>query len=109
MGMIGLTLLVWIERVPVPLGVDRLASMVAAASLYIYLTHYEFQTALEKVGVTTPIVVVATALVGGVIVARVADRATAILLAVIPRKAMPARTGTDTTPARADVELLSYR
>lgn len=82
LGLIGLTLLVWVERVPMVRGVDRVISMVAAASLYIYLTHYEFLAVLEKVGLDIPILATAVALAGGVAVAWAADRVIDVLSAI---------------------------
>ena len=37
----GFLLLVWVDRLPLPRGVPRVLSAIAAASLLIYLTHYQ--------------------------------------------------------------------
>jgi acyl-CoA synthetase (AMP-forming)/AMP-acid ligase II len=77
----GVVLLLWLDRVPVPHGIDRVLAWLAAASLYIYLTHFQFATALDKVGVDDGVLAMTTSLVGGVIAWMVAER----VLAVLPR------------------------
>lgn len=58
----GLLLLVWIAAVPVPRVVARVVGSLAAASLYIYLTHWQVYPYLEM---KVPILAVLSSLVVG--------------------------------------------
>lgn len=79
----GLLALAWVPRVPVPWPVNRLMGLVASASLYIYLTHSEVYPLLLDHG--GPAVGVAVALVVGIGVWAVAQRATTAAEAAIDR------------------------
>jgi acyl-CoA synthetase (AMP-forming)/AMP-acid ligase II len=108
MGMIGLTLLVWIDHVPVPRGVDRVLAMIATASLYIYLTHFEFRAALERMGITDSLAAVVVALVGGVVVARVADRAASVVSGLVRPSPRGRVTGDGAAPVRDRTDVLAH-
>ena len=43
----GVTLLVWVPRIPLPRPVVRLLGVVAASSLFVYLTHWQVYPYLE--------------------------------------------------------------
>jgi acyl-CoA synthetase (AMP-forming)/AMP-acid ligase II len=71
----GIVLLIWVERVPVVAGLDRVLGALATASLYIYLTHFQFQTVLEKFGIDYPVLTTVTGLGGGVAIWVLSERA----------------------------------
>jgi amino acid adenylation domain-containing protein len=61
----------WMDIIPVPLprSVIAVINSVAGASLFIYLTHFQFNSLVHKVGISSfPVVSVIIALIGGVIV-----------------------------------------
>ncbi|MEX5269856.1 AMP-binding protein [Kocuria sabuli] len=59
----GILLLLWVPALPVPAGLRRLTGRLAAASLYIYLTHWLVYPVLVPVG---PVLAVVASLVAGV-------------------------------------------
>ncbi|MGE8062872.1 amino acid adenylation domain-containing protein [Pseudomonas sp. NPDC089547] len=60
--------LIWVRSVPVPALVARAGAVIASATLYIYLTHFQFQSLADHV-FNHPLFEVALALAGGVLVA----------------------------------------
>jgi acyl-CoA synthetase (AMP-forming)/AMP-acid ligase II len=66
----GLVFLVWVDRVPLLWPLNRAVSALGGASLYIYLTHMQVNTALSGF---SPWVVLAAALVVGLVAARIAE------------------------------------
>jgi hypothetical protein len=70
----GIVLLIWVDRVPVVAGLDRVLGALAAASLYIYLTHFQYQTVLEKFGIDDPVLTTVTGLGGGVAIWVLSER-----------------------------------
>lgn len=59
--------LVWFRSVPVPALVARAGAVIASSTLYIYLTHFQFESVAEHV-FGHPLFEVALALAGGVLV-----------------------------------------
>lgn len=59
----GILLLLWVPALPVPAGLRRLTGRLAAASLYIYLTHWLVYPVLVPV---SPVLAVVASLVAGV-------------------------------------------
>jgi acyl-CoA synthetase (AMP-forming)/AMP-acid ligase II len=47
--VVGLLLLVWLPTLPVPRPLNRLAGVLAGASLYIYLTHWQVFPLLDQI------------------------------------------------------------
>jgi hypothetical protein len=70
----GLILLTWIPTIPSLPLVNRIAGVLAAASLYIYLTHWQVYPRLDD---TVPILAVAASLAAGIAYKAVTSRATA--------------------------------
>lgn len=70
--IVGLLGLIWIPSVRVPEVAVRALAPVAAASLYIYLTHYQLYPHLLRLGLSEVVVVAASILVG-IAVWRLAD------------------------------------
>jgi hypothetical protein len=60
----------WFDRLPLklPPAVVSAINVVAAASLFIYLTHSNFARVLHRLGVDNPYPAVLTAVLGGVVV-----------------------------------------
>lgn len=59
--------LIWVRSVPVPALVARAGAVIASSTLYIYLTHFQFQSVAEHI-FHHPLFEVALALAGGVAV-----------------------------------------
>jgi len=59
--------LIWFRSVPVPGVVAKAGAMIASSTLFIYLTHFQFQSLARRI-VDQPLFAVALALVGGVLV-----------------------------------------
>ena len=73
----GTLLLLWVRTIPMPALLRPAVSSVAGASLFIYLTHFQFRSAAKHLyGGTIPLVDVALALLGGVAVWWVYTRVT---------------------------------
>ena len=60
--------LIWFRSVPVPALVARAGAVIASSTLFIYLTHFQFQSVADHVS-RHPLFEVALALAGGVLVA----------------------------------------
>lgn len=58
--------LIWFRAVPVPGVVARAGAMIASSTLFIYLTHFQFQSLARHI-YDQPLFAVALALVGGVV------------------------------------------
>ncbi|HEY3016612.1 MAG TPA: AMP-binding protein [Nocardioides sp.] len=69
--VLGLLLLIWVPQVRVPARVAGLASVLAGASLWIYLVHWEVYPWLEN---RVPVLATLSALAAGVLVQRVVGR-----------------------------------
>ncbi len=83
----GLLLLVWVSAVPAPRIVARVVGSLAAASLYIYLTHWQVYPYLEM---KVPILAVLSSVAVGLAYRRVAE-AVAASLATVGRPRPPKR------------------
>lgn len=59
--------LIWFRSVPVPALVARAGAVIASSTLFIYLTHFQFQSLADHV-LRHPLFEVALALAGGVLV-----------------------------------------
>ncbi|MEG0860678.1 MAG: amino acid adenylation domain-containing protein [Pseudomonas sp.] len=59
--------LIWVRSVPVPGAIARAAALVASSTLYIYLTHFQFQSVARRI-IDQPAFSVVLAIVGGVVV-----------------------------------------
>ncbi|MEM6678316.1 MAG: hypothetical protein AAF675_10650 [Pseudomonadota bacterium] len=60
-------LMIWLPAFPVPTILVKPIRNVAGASLFIYLTHFQFAQVVEALGITLPFVAWSFALIGGVI------------------------------------------
>jgi hypothetical protein len=69
----GLLLLVWLHAVRVPAVVVRVAGVLASASLYIYLAHWQIYPHLED---RVPLAATVLSLLGGIAFWQVATLAT---------------------------------
>lgn len=85
---VGVLVLIWVRSLPVPAVVRTVTAAIASASLFIYLTHFQFQSAAKHiVGRSIPAVNVILALAGGVAVWWIYDRVTrAITSGVLARR-----------------------
>jgi acyl-CoA synthetase (AMP-forming)/AMP-acid ligase II len=83
----GLVLLVWAATVRVPRLLGRVAGVLAASSLYIYLTHFQVFPYLSPV---SPLAAVAASLAAGVAYGAVASRAGSVLTSLSRRSRAPA-------------------
>jgi acyl-CoA synthetase (AMP-forming)/AMP-acid ligase II len=86
----GLVLLVWVPRLPSLRSLNRLAAVLAASSLYIYLTHWQVYPWLYR---ASPALAVAASLLVGIGYAMLVTRATARLLRPVRR--LPGRVWLD--------------
>ncbi|WP_264312776.1 amino acid adenylation domain-containing protein [Pseudomonas putida] len=59
--------LIWFRSVPVPGAVARAGAMIASSTLFIYLTHFQFQSLAKRI-FDQPVFAVVLAIVGGVVV-----------------------------------------
>ncbi|MCD0448845.1 AMP-binding protein [Actinocorallia sp. API 0066] len=69
----GLTLLIWARSLLVPRPLDRLAGLLAASTLYIYLTHWQVYPLLADY---SPLLALAASLITGVALATTITRLT---------------------------------
>ena len=69
----GLLALVWVRALRVPAWAARAAGVLASASLYIYLAHWQIYPHLED---RFPLLATVLALLGGIVLWQVAERAT---------------------------------
>jgi hypothetical protein len=60
-------LLIWVRSVPVPGLVARAGALIASSTLYIYLTHFQFESVARRI-IDQPAFSVLLAIVGGVAV-----------------------------------------
>ncbi|BBH46320.1 amino acid adenylation domain-containing protein [Pseudomonas sp. KU43P] len=60
--------LIWCRSVPVPAAIARGGALIASSTLFIYLTHYQFQSVARRIS-DQPLLAVVLAIVGGVLVA----------------------------------------
>ncbi|MFP5450642.1 MAG: acyltransferase family protein, partial [Thermoleophilia bacterium] len=97
---LGLLALLWIPTVRVPRFTARAIGLIAGASLFIYLTHWQVWPALPD-GLPVP-AVMAACLVGGVVAWRVSERVTASLVAGGRRLAPRLRVSRTLPPRWAD-------
>lgn len=70
----GFMFLIWVPALPSLAAINRVAGPLAAASLYIYLTHWQVFPHLTKL---SPLLAVLASLVAGILYAQVASRITA--------------------------------
>jgi hypothetical protein len=61
-------LVIWVRSIPVPGLMARGMALIASSTLYIYLTHFQFQSVARRIG-DYPLLGVVFAVVGGVVVA----------------------------------------
>ena len=59
--------LIWLRSVPVPSLLARAGAAIASSTLYIYLTHFQFQSVAKRI-IDQPVFAVILAIVGGVVV-----------------------------------------
>ncbi|WP_460668169.1 AMP-binding protein [Kocuria himachalensis] len=85
--MAGILLLLWVPALPVPVGLRRVTARLAAASLYVYLTHWLVYPPLVPV---SPVLAVVVSLVAGVAYWVLADRVLGGLRRATARTAAPA-------------------
>ncbi|GAA1754054.1 AMP-binding protein [Kocuria aegyptia] len=85
--IIGVLLLLWVTALPVPAGLRRVTGWLAAASLYIYLTHWLVYPALVPV---SPVLAVVASLAAGVAYWVLADRVLGGLRRAAARTGAPA-------------------
>jgi hypothetical protein len=83
----GILLLLWVPALPVPVGLRRVTARLAAASLYVYLTHWLVYPPLVPV---SPVLAVVASLVAGVAYWVLADRVLGGLRRATARTAAPA-------------------
>ncbi len=95
----SVALLLWARPVPLPRLVGRLAQVVAAASLWIYLTHWQVYPGLEAAG-NAPEAILASVVVGivcsaayGIGHARLSRLMRRSVRRTEPRPASPTRSG----------------
>jgi hypothetical protein len=62
--IVGLLLLIWVPSIALPRTISRVAGVLAAASLYIYLSHFQVFMPLLAHGVAPIYAVLASLLVG---------------------------------------------
>jgi len=60
--------LIWLRSVPMPAAIARGGALIASSTLFIYLTHYQFQSVARRIS-DQPLLAVALAIVGGIVVA----------------------------------------
>lgn len=70
---------IWIRSVPVPGLIARGLALIASSTLYIYLTHYQFQSLARHI-IEQPVVAVMFAIVGGIGVAYAWNKAVRVVL-----------------------------
>lgn len=70
---------IWVKSIPVPGFIARGLALIAASTLYIYLTHFQFQSLARHI-VDVPALSVVVALVGGVGVGYVWNKVVRIVL-----------------------------
>ena len=83
----GILLLLWVPALPVPVGLRRVTARLAAASLYVYLTHWLVYPPLVPV---SPVLAVVVSLVAGVAYWVLADRVLGGLRRATARTTAPA-------------------
>lgn len=94
--LVGVLLVLWVPRLPVPAPLAPALALVAGASLFVYLTHWQVYPLVRA---TDPWLAVAVSLVVGVLYAAVAGRVTAraerwagqLLVAARRARSTPAR------------------
>jgi hypothetical protein len=69
--LVGMLLLVWVESVSVPTLVARWSGVLASASLYIYLCHWQIYPHLED---RVPLLATVLSLLGGIVLWQLATR-----------------------------------
>ena len=72
-------LLVWVRSIPVPGLIARGLALIAASTLFIYLTHFQFQSLARHI-VDLPALAVVVAIVGGIGVGYVWNKVVRIVL-----------------------------
>ena len=82
-GAIGLLVLIWVDRVPVPRSLHRLVAALAGASLYIYLVHWEVFPLVHR---TSKVLAFVVSMAVGYAVWVVARRVSAAVEARIARR-----------------------
>ena len=69
----GFLLLVWVPHIPSIAVINRIAGVIASASLYIYLTHWQVYPLLAR---HSGVLALVASLVGGVVFGVIVDRVT---------------------------------
>lgn len=88
----GALALIWAPYLRVPRWAKRTITEIAGASLFIYLTHFQFKSAVSKLVDGSPILFVVGALIGGTLLWIAYSTLLKWLAAVWWRAATPART-----------------
>ena len=81
--VVGALLLIWIRAVIVPSSVARVAGVLASASLYIYLAHWQIYPHLED---SYPLLATLLSLLGGIVFWQVATRVSPYVEASLARR-----------------------
>ncbi|HEY0165702.1 MAG TPA: AMP-binding protein [Jatrophihabitans sp.] len=102
----GLLLLIWMPSLPVPRLLAPLISLLASASLWIYLTHWALWPPLLDAGAPGPVVVLAC-LAAGVLANVVASSAVNRLEQAATRLARAVAAKRDTEAAKRDIDGVS--
>ena len=89
----GLLLLLWTPRLSVPRVFHRAVGVLAVASLYIYLTHFQIYHSMPER--LPPLIVFAAVLAGGIIAWAVTERTAKYLKAGMRRVTQPSRASAD--------------
>jgi hypothetical protein len=71
---------IWVKSIPVPSLVARGLAMIASSTLYIYLTHFQFQSLARHIVADQPALAVVLAIVGGIAVAYAWNKGVRIVL-----------------------------
>lgn len=81
--LVGVLLVLWVPRLPVPSFLVPVAGTLAAASLYVYLTHWQVYPVVERVD---PLLAVVAALAVGVAYMRASQAVSASVVRVVQRR-----------------------
>jgi len=97
--VVGILALLWVPRLRLPAVLTPVLAVLAASSLWVYLTHWQVYPHLED---RFPPAAVAASFLVGILVWRVADRASAVIGWVAARRGLARQpVGTEDGPASA--------
>ncbi|MBV6824622.1 amino acid adenylation domain-containing protein [Pseudomonas sp. PD9R] len=78
-GVPAILALIWIKSIPVPGILARGLASIAASTLFIYLTHFQFQSVARRLS-DQPALAVVIAIIGGIAVGYVWNKAVRVIL-----------------------------